>query len=262
MLFTNKKPPEWDDNLLREKTLPSCWCAGCGIGTMVNIFISAVKKAKLSPSDVCILTTGIGCTGNVTEYLKIPYYEITKDTIIDKAAQIKIENPGIKIAIFVDDADFLVYGVEFFTQVGAEGINVCIVYFNNYIYRIFMEQKVLCTEPFHEKVTDDRLQSPFNIPGLAKHCNAMHIARWTAHHPRRLENSLIYALKQQGMLSIIEVISPCLMYYPSIGKIGEIIDRCEMYQDDSIINNNEPTENLDLRFQEKIILGDFRCSED
>ncbi len=56
---------------------------------------------------------------------------------------------------------------------------------------------------------------------------------------------------------MIEVISPCLMYYASDGKIGEKVDRMNLYHTRSVIKNGEPTENLDIRSQDKIIVGKF-----
>jgi len=50
------------------------------------------------------------------------------------------------------------------------------------------------------------------------------------------------------------------MYYPNIGRIGETIDRMGIYRDSSVIRNNESTENLDIRSQQKIIVGEFGCS--
>lgn len=241
---------------LHEGALPSDWCTGCGMGTMVNVFIQAVKKMNLSTRDMCILRTGIGCTDKVIEYFNIPFQEITKESIIDHVFRLKKENPVVKIVIFIDDTDFLIYGAELFMQIGAAGMDLVIIYFNNYIYRIFIEHRLPEKRPFQETIEGERSQSPFNIPGLAKYCGANYIARWTSHLPRRLMDSYIRALEQSG-LSVIEVISPCLMYFPNIGMIGEKIDRMQLFYNDAVIRHDESTGNLDLRIQKKIIVGEF-----
>ena len=69
-------------------------------------------------------------------------------------------------------------------------------------------------------------------------------------------DSYIRALEQSG-LSVIEVISPCLMYFPNIGMIGEKIDRMQLFYNNAVIRHDESTGNLDLRIQKKIIVGEF-----
>jgi len=247
------------DFLLRTELLPSIWCSGCGIGIVVNVFTQVVGKADVHPDGVCVLSTGIGCTGKVSDYLKIRSYDVTDGSVVDCAIKLTSENPDVKVVLFLDDADFIASGVETFIQAGVKRAELLIIYFNNYIYRIFMEHRAPKKRPGNGVSSRKRFESPFNIPNLAKLCGALYIARWTPLHPRRLMNSITDALRQPG-LSVIEVISPCLMYYPNIGRIGETIDRMGIYRDSSVIRNNEPTENLDIRSQQKIIVGEFGCS--
>jgi 2-oxoglutarate ferredoxin oxidoreductase subunit beta len=98
--------------------------------------------------------------------------------------------------------------------------------------------------------------SPFNIPHMAKRAGACYVARWTQLHIRRFSYALTDALNLPGF-SMIEVISPCLMYYASNGSAGAKIDRLEYLNEYSVIKNGEPTENLDIIKNEKIIVGKF-----
>ena len=301
------------DFLLRTESLPTSWCSGCGIGTAVHVFTQAVNRAEIPPDEICLLSTGIGCTGKVTDYLTLHSDEPNGGRIIDHAMQLTSNNPDLKIVLFLDDADYIVEGVETFVQAGDKGMDICIIYVNTYLNRIFREHKISkrkleeeskpgkrfasrlhipylakfrdalhvagriphqckrllepLMHPRHQHKTSNgthgevnklekHFQSPFNVPHLAKLCGAQNVARWTAHHPNRLLESLMHALRQRSY-SVIEVISPCLMYHINVGMTGKSIDRRKMYQDRTVINNNEPTENLDLRLQENIIVGEF-----
>ncbi|GAG23792.1 unnamed protein product, partial [marine sediment metagenome] len=62
--------------------------------------------------------------------------------------------------------------------------------------------------------------------------------------------------------SVIEVVSPCLIYNASDGRIQDAIDRMKFYNDNSVMKNEEPTESLDLRSQNKVIVGKFVDSEE
>lgn len=289
------------DSLLCTEALPSCWCSGCGIGTVVNAFTLAVKESDIPLDELCVLSTELGCTSKVSDYLKIPSEAVMTGSLVEHALRLNNENPYKKMVVFLDDVDFIVSGVDLFNRAGEKGINLLVLYFNNYIYRIFVEHRKLKNwsppEPSSEKLLkslfdipflkrfydyvyrtfvehkalrklfqrgplpEQHSKSPFNIPHLARNYKASYIARWTSHHPRRLMDSLVIGLKQPR-LSVIEVISPCLMYFTNVGQKGGTVDRKEMFQDNLIIRNDESTSNLDLRDHEKIIVGEFRNSED
>ncbi|MBI4722998.1 MAG: hypothetical protein HY769_08420 [Candidatus Stahlbacteria bacterium] len=68
--------------------------------------------------------------------------------------------------------------------------------------------------------------------------------------------SITDALHKPGF-SLIEVISPCLIYYANEDKVGEPIDRMRYFHNHTVIKHNEPTENWDIRRQDKIIIGKF-----
>jgi len=246
------------DFLLRPELLPTIWCSGCGIGIVVNSFVQAVEKIRGDSKEVRVLSTGIGCTGKISDYLDIESCCVTGGEVVNWVAKLTSESPDARVVLFLDDADFIASGVGPFFQAGARGAELLIIYINNYIYRLFMEYRVSEKTSCDEHSADRTFESPFNIPNLAKVCGARYIARWTPLHPRRLMHSITDGLQKRGF-SVVEVISPCLMTFPSIGKIGETIDRMGFYREHSVIKHNEPTENLDIRSQQRIIVGEFGC---
>jgi 2-oxoglutarate ferredoxin oxidoreductase subunit beta len=248
------------DHLLRKEQLPSCWCPGCGIGTMVNVFVHALEKVNRFSPDVYIFTTDVGCTGKIDQYVDMPFYKIKAGLNVDPVIRRKIGNTARKVAFFIDDTDFLVSGIEVFKQAVVEGTDLFIIYLNTFIYRLFMEQRALSRRLPREGDTDGCTHSPLNIPHLAKHCGARFIARWTPHYPRRLMDSMIHALERPG-LSVVEVISPCLLYFPSIGMMGETIDRICLLKNETVIGHHESIEDLNLKHGKKIVLGNFELSE-
>ena len=258
MVLTNgHRSPE---SLIRADALPSVWCSGCGLGSIVNVFLHALIDSDVDPENILVLSTGIGCTSKVLDYINLPSQLVLDESPVNIAIKLMLEDPKKKVVLFLDDADFIALGVEPFVQAGVKGADLLIVYFNNHVYRIFSEHRNLKHRSLHGMQMDRRSESPFNIPKMAQICGAAFIARWTPHHPRRLMDSIKTAFLQQA-LSVIEVISPCLMYYPNIGQIGERIDRSELYRDYTVIRNDEPTDHLDLRTQEKIVIGEFKHSE-
>lgn len=248
------------DFLLKADSLPSVWCSGCGIGTAVNVLTLALDKSEIPPDDICLLSTGIGCTGKIDHVLNVHSYEVLGESVIDHAVRLKQKNPRVKMILFLDDADFLVTGVEPFVQAGVKGTELLIVYFNNFIYRIFMEHKALRSPIYSGPASEGRFQSPFNIPSLARFCGAGTIARWTPHHPNRLLESLMHVFRHPDY-SVVELISPCLMYFPNVDGCGQRIDRKRLYMEETMIRNNAPAEELDIGAQDRIVIGEFLLSQ-
>jgi 2-oxoglutarate ferredoxin oxidoreductase subunit beta len=242
------------DSFLHADAFPSVWCPGCGIGTAVYAFIEAVKEENISPNKIGVVS-GIGCTSKVTECLKLKTYSVTDGNAVDYAAQLKKKNQDLTVAVFLNNADFLLSGAKDFIEAGKRGANLIVIYVNNFICPI-SENKVFPITPFMRMSIDNEFELPYNIPHLAKSCGSGYIARWTPIHAGWMKYSLIEAISKKGF-SVIEVVSPCLIYNASDGRIQDAVDRMNFYNDNSVMKNEEPTENLDLRFCDKIIIGKF-----
>jgi len=247
------------DSFLHADSFPSVWCPGCGIGTAVYAFIEAIKEENIGPNKIGVVS-GIGCTGKVAECLKLKTYSVTDGNVVDYAVQLKKKNQDLTVAVFLNNADFLLSGAKDFIEAGKRRANLIVIYVNNFICPI-SENKVFPITPFMRMSIDNEFELPFNIPHLAKSCGAGYIARWTPIHAGWMKYSIIEAISKKGF-SVIEVVSPCLIYNASDGRIQDAIDRMKFYNDNSVMKNEEPTESLDLRSQNKVIVGKFVDSEE
>ena len=244
-----------NEYLLQPGSVPSVWCPGCGIGTVVNTFIQAVVGSKIDPAEICIVS-GVGCTGKIAEYLNFRSYIATDGKVFDLAANIKLKHKNMRVVVFSNDVDFILSTKGDFAGTLKRAQDILVLYINNFIYHVFDKKKMLSTTPFVGSTADNDTESPFNIPHLAESCGSRYIARWTPLHTRRLMNSVNDALQKTGF-SFIEVISPCLVYYACNGMIGKSLDRMKYFHDNSIIQHNQSTEKLDIRMQGRIIVGRF-----
>ena len=202
------------------------------------------------------VVSGIGCTGKVAEYLKFESFQVNNGKVIRFAAKLKSKNTDSKVVVFLNDTDFIASESDDFIGTCKKGVDLLLLYINNFIYRIFIEHRSLSKTPFVGNRIDNNTGSPLNIPHLAKLCGARYVARWTPLHARRLMYSITDALQKPGF-SVIEVIAPCLMYYASNGRIGETLDRMRFFYENSVIKHGEPTDNLNINHSNKIIVGKF-----
>ncbi len=243
--------------LLRMDRMPHIWCPGCGIGTTVTAFVSALEKLEFDLNKV-VIVSGIGCTGRVAGYIKLDSFHTTHGRAIPFATGIKLGNPDLKVVVFSGDGDLVSIGGNHFIHAARRNIDITVILVNNFIYAMTGGQ-VAPTTPVSAYTTTSpfgNFEPPSNIPQLAEAAGAVYVARWTSLHIRRLTKSITEALQKPGF-SVVEVISPCAMYYSRINRLGEGIDMMRFYHENSIIKHGEPTENLDIDYQKQIIVGKF-----
>jgi len=242
------------DSFLHAGSIPSVWCPGCGIGTVVYAFLKALEEKEIDPRRICVVS-GFGCTGKVAEYLNIESSNSTDGYVIRHAATRLAENKNSRVVVYSDNADLLKSGAQDFIEMGREGLNLLVIHINNFVY-VITEHRVFPITPFMRTSSDNRFELPFNIPHLAESSGATYIARWTPFHAGWLKYSIMDALSRQGF-SVIEVISPCLMYYASTWRIGDAVERMKFYDDHTVMKQGESVENLDIRAHDRIIIGKF-----
>jgi 2-oxoglutarate ferredoxin oxidoreductase subunit beta len=223
----------------------------------VTAFASALERAKIDIKKVVILS-GIGCTGRVAGYVKIDSFHTTHGRPIAFATGIKLGNPELKVVVFSGDGDLIAIGGNHFIHAARRNIDMLVICVNNFIYAMTGGQ-VAPTTPLGAYATTTPhgcFEPPINVPYLADSSGAVYVARWTSLHVRRLTNSITEALNKRGF-SVIEVISPCAMYYSRINRLGDGLDMMKFYHDNCEVRNWEDTKNVEIGFQTKIIVGKF-----
>ena len=234
------------ESLLRMDRIPHIWCPGCGIGNAVSAFAEALDKLKYDLDKVCVVS-GIGCTGRVAGYIKTDSFHTTQ-----------LGNPDMKVVVVSGDGDLVSIGGNHFVHAARRNIDLTVICVNNFIYAMTGGQ-VAPTTPIPAFTTTSpfgNFETPVNVPRLAEAAGAVYVARWTALHMRRLADSIVEAFNTPGF-SVIEVISPCAMYYSRTNKLGDGLDMMKFYYENSTIKHGEPTDNLDIDYQKEIIVGKF-----
>ncbi len=244
------------DVLLHTDAIPSVWCPGCAIGTVVATFIEAIKEAQIDPDDLCFVS-GIGCTAKALDYLKLKKLEVIGRNILTFAAQFKLENPASKVVVVMNNADFLLASADDFIRFAKTNkpLDIVIIHINNLIYTLSQNGATPNT-PFVRNTVAGNLEIPFNIPYFAKLSGARYIARWTPFRAGWLKYSIIEAMSKKG-LSVIEVIGPCVMYSPDTDKIGDVVQHIDFYNRSPLLKQEKPIEDLDIRNKPNLIIGKF-----
>jgi len=245
------------DNFMRMDRMPSIWCPSCGIGVSVNCFAKALEKCKI-PLDEVAVVSGIGCSGRVAGYVKVDSFHTTHGRAIPFATGLKLANPKLKVVVFSGDGDIIAIGGNHFINAARRNIDITVICINNFNYAMTGGQfapttpggAYLTTSPF------GNFETPFNLPFLAESVGAVYVARWTSLHIYNQTQSMVEAMNKPGF-SFIEIVAPCPTIYERAQKMGDGLDRLRWYCDNSEINNEAHTKDLDIRLRDRIIVGKF-----
>lgn len=245
------------EKLLRMDRIPHIWCPTCGIGTAVKAFATALEQLEIDYNNVAVVS-GIGCTGRVAGYMKLDSFHTTHGRAIPFAVGLAIAKPKMKVVVFSGDGDLISIGGNHFIHTARRNVDITVICVNNFIYAMTGGQVAPTTPiPANSSTTPyGTFEHPFNLPLLAASSGAVYVARWTALHVRRLTNAFAEALQKRGF-SFVEVIAPCSTLYARRNKLGDGLNLMKFYHDNSIIKHGADPREVDIGFQEKIVVGKF-----
>ena len=216
------------DDLLRGERLPHIWCQGCGLGTAMTTFISAIQwleKNRGWDLDKLSVVSGIGCTGRVAGYLRLDSFHTTHGRAIPFATGLKLANPELKVVVFSGDGDIAGIGGNHFIHAARRNLAITVICVNNFNYGMTGGQ-VGPTTPHNARAVTTQYgnyEYPFNLPYLAAAGGASFVARWTVLHARRLAWTLREAMEHPGF-SFVEIIAPCSTSYARWNPEGRGLD--------------------------------------
>lgn len=242
------------DEILFTDRLPSLWCPGCSIGTVVYSFAEAVGEAQIS-HDSITLVTGSGCTACLGDYVNLRLQQSKDRYLLDNAADIKLIEPDSNVVVFMNNIDLLMSGARDLARVTRRGVSMVVIHINNVIY-MKAKDGALINCPYARPSWDGKTELPFNMPGLAIEYGARYVARWTQLQAGWLKYSIVEALSSSG-LSLVEIVVPCLVYNNDTGLIAEAAEKVGIYDRGTVIRTIGEMQELDIRNSKHIVVGKF-----
>ncbi len=244
-------------DLLREDRMPHIWCSGCGLGSVLNAFLSGLLKSEL-PLDKVAVVSGIGCTGRAAGYVKLDSFHTTHGRAIPFATGLKVANPELNVVLFSGDGDLASIGGNHLIHAARRNIDMTVICVNNFNYGMTGGQ-VAPTTPLNARTSTSPYgcsEIPFNLPYLVTAAGATYVARWTSMHVRRMENAFVEALLKPGF-SFIEVISPCPTQYGRKNRQPTGLAQMNYYHDNSIIRHGADPRDVGIELNSAITVGKF-----
>jgi len=243
--------------LLRMERLPHVWCPGCGIGTVVKCYATALENSGID-LDKAAVVSGIGCSGRVAGYMRLDAFHTTHGRAIPFATGLKLGRPELFVSVISGDGDLVGIGGNHFIHAARRNMDLLVILINNFIYGMTGGQNAPTT-PLEAKSSTmpfGNFEEPFNLPHLAASSGAPYVARWTCLHIRRLTWAIEEAIERRGF-RFIEVIAPCPTLYSRLNKLGTGLSEMRFYHDNAEIKHGCDTRELDIGFHTEIVCGKF-----
>ncbi len=242
---------------LRLETLPTPFCAGCGLGIIANCFLKAVEELGFNDLRSFVFCSGIGCAAWIpSPHFKADSIHVTHGRSIPVAVGVKLVRPELNVVVFGGDGDLAGIGLSHLLHAARRNIEITVIMSNNMVYGMTGGQAATTT-PLGIKTNTTpygNREYCFNLADLLNSAGASYVARWTTAHPIQLKNSIKKALKTNGF-SFIEVISQCPTNFGRrIGK-AKPAEMLNWFKENSVSVKKWREEGE--RETEKFVVGEF-----
>lgn len=209
------------DDVLRLDRLPHIWCAGCGLGIILQAFGQALQAADIH-RDHLVVVSGIGCAGRASGYVNCDAFHTTHGRALAFATGVKVANPTLKVVVFSGDGDLFAIGGNHFIHAARRNVEMLVICANNFNYGMTGGQ-VGPTTPLEARTTTTpagNWEEPFNLVQLAAAAGATYVARWAVVFPQQLTQAIAKGLRHEGF-GLVEVISACPSVYGSLNGLAD-----------------------------------------
>ncbi len=188
------------------------WCPGCGdwgIGVAIK---SALVSLNLDPSSVAVVF-GIGCSGNMNDFLNAYAMHALHGRAIPNAIGIKIANHELPVIAVVGDGDCYGEGGNHFIHACRGNHDITVIVHDNGVYGLTTGQVAPTAQKgFKSKSTPSGIiETPINPLALALTQGATFVAQAFAGNLPQMIEMIKAGLSHRGF-SLVNILQPCVTF--------------------------------------------------
>ena len=237
------------------------WCPGCGNFGIWYALKNAFHELGLNNHDITMVF-GIGCSGNLSNFLKVYGFHSIHGRTLPVATGIKLANHKLNVLATSGDGDGLGIGLGHFIHTCRRNIDITYIIHDNRVYGLTTGQ----TSPTSPKGFSSKstpfgvIELPVNPVALAIISGATFVARGYSGEIDHLASLIVQGMKHKGF-SVIDVLQPCVTFNPSYSYA---FYNPRVYKLEDIAHNPQDYENaikLAMEFNDKIPIGIFYKTE-
>lgn len=200
-----------DSNIYNTGRFPT-WCPGCGNWSIWAALKDSFLKMNWTESDF-VLVFGIGCSGNMTDFVKGYRFHSLHGRGIPNAIGIKTANHKLPVIVIAGDGDCYGEGGNHLIHAARGNNDITVIVHDNKVYGLTTGQVApTASKGFKSKSTPQGVIEVRDNPlALAITAGATFVAQGFAGDIPHLSEILISGFKHKGF-SLINILQPCVSF--------------------------------------------------
>ncbi|OGG04027.1 hypothetical protein A2W14_00790 [Candidatus Gottesmanbacteria bacterium RBG_16_37_8] len=188
------------------------WCPGCGNFGIWSSLKSVFNKMKLDPDKMAIVF-GIGCSGNMNDFLWANSFHALHGRSIPNAIGIKLANHNLPVVVIVGDGDCYGEGGNHFLHACRANHDITVIVHDNRVYGLTTGQVApTAYKGFKSKSTPAGIiEVPVNPIALAVSQGATFVAQGFSADMNQLTELIEKGINHKGF-SVVNIFQPCVTF--------------------------------------------------
>src|SRR3990167_6588458 len=190
------------------------WCPGCGNFGIWAAIKGAFKALNYTPESAAVVF-GIGCSGNMNDFLWVDSFHALHGRALPTAIGVKIANHNLPVIAIVGDGDCYGEGGNHFIHACRGNHDITVIVHDNGVYGLTTGQVAPTSQKgFKSKSTPSGIiEVPVNPLTLALSQGATFVAQSFAGDFLHVQEMITKGIKHKGF-SLINVLQPCVTFNP------------------------------------------------
>ncbi|MDH7476668.1 MAG: thiamine pyrophosphate-dependent enzyme [Microgenomates group bacterium] len=191
---------------------PPTWCPGCGNWAIGVAIKTALTQLNFSPSSI-VAVFGIGCSGNMNDFLNAYAIHSLHGRAIPNAIGIKLANHNLRVLAIVGDGDCYGEGGNHFIHACRGNHDITVIVHDNRVYGLTTGQVAPTAQKgFQSKSTPAGIiEVPLDPLSLAIISGATFVSQVFAGETIQMIEIIKKAIQHQGF-SLVNVLQPCVSF--------------------------------------------------
>lgn len=188
------------------------WCAGCGNFGIWAALKTAFKKMGVTPDNMAVVY-GIGCSGNMNDFLWVNSFHALHGRALPNAIGIKIANHKLPVIAIVGDGDCYGEGGNHLIHAARGNHDITVVVHDNRVYGLTTGQVApTAIKGFQAKSTPRGIiEVELNPTALAISQGATFVAQGFSADLNHLAELIVSAVQHKGF-SLVNIFQPCVTF--------------------------------------------------
>lgn len=188
------------------------WCPGCGNFGIWAALKSAFTKMGMTPDNFA-LVYGIGCSGNMNDFLWTTSFHALHGRAVPNAIGVKIANHTLPVVVVAGDGDCYGEGGNHLLHACRGNHDITVIVHDNRVYGLTTGQVApTALKGFKAKSTPSGIiEVPVNPLALALSQGASFVGQGFSGDMVHLVDLIVQAVKHKGF-SLVNVFQPCVTF--------------------------------------------------